>query len=357
MPRRILTVLVAGLALTACSTVDSSLPTQSEPTPPTWSLVLHGGAGVITREQLTPEQDQAYRNALTEAAKVGAAILTEGGSALDAVEATAQVLEDNPMFNAGRGAVLDATGRASLDASIMVGTDRNAGSVAGLSTTKNPISAARAVMEKSRHVMLSGAGADQFAQEQGLTQVDNRYFITERRWQSLEGLLIRQGLPVPDRPAGLTDDPIAPEAVSTVSRDAERFGTIGVVARDSTGVIAAGTSTGGLTGKRFGRIGDSPIIGAGTYADSNCGVSGTGTGEYFIRLVLAKSVCDLADTIGIQAAADTLVKSDLQSMGGDGGIIVMDGSGTIAYSMNTEGMYRASVSANDPVSVAIFADE
>jgi L-asparaginase / beta-aspartyl-peptidase len=333
---------------------------KAAPAPsPAWSIAVHGGAGVIERKNLTPEQDRAYRAAMAEAIEIGAGILRSGGDGIDAIEATAKFMEDNPLFNAGRGGAIDASGKVTLDAAIMIGPGLKAGSVAGMTTTRHPISAARAVMEKTRHVFLAGEGADAFAREQNLEQVPNSFFITAKRWNLLEDVLREQGLPIPARPAGLTNDAPLPNRPSAALSNEARFGTIGIVVRDTKGVIAAGTSTGGLTGKRWGRIGDVPVIGAGTYATPTCGVSGTGTGEYFIRLGVARSICDRAAVIGtsLQGAADSIMKGDLTALGGDGGIIVVNARGELAASMNTPGMYRASMTATSPVKVAIYADE
>jgi len=304
----------------------------------TWALAIHGGAGVIEHGSLTPERERAYRAGLSAALDAGSAVLRRGGSSLDAVEATIRVLEDDPLFNAGRGAVFTADGRNELDASIMDGSTRKAGAVAGVTRTRNPISLARAVMEKSPHVMLARDGADQFSVEQGLEQVDPSYFRTERRWQEL---LDWQR----DNTASL--DP-------THSR-----GTVGAVAIDTNGHLAAGTSTGGTTGKRWGRIGDSPLIGAGTYAaDGNCAVSATGAGELFIRASAARQVCDRIawQRASAQAAADATI-ADIGSIGGDGGLIVMDGSGRIAFAMNASGMYRGWISSSVAAGTAIYSDE
>jgi len=304
----------------------------------TWALAIHGGSGVIERDSLSPDQERAYRAGLSVALEAGSAVLRRGGSSLDAVEATIRVLEDDPLFNAGRGAVFTADGRNELDASIMDGSTRKAGAVAGVTRTRNPISLARAVMEKSRHVMLAREGADQFSVEQGLEQVDPSYFRTERRWQEL---LDWQR----DNAASL--DP-------THSR-----GTVGAIAFDMNGHLAAGTSTGGTTGKRWGRIGDSPVIGAGTYAaDGNCAVSATGAGELYIRASAARQVCDRIawQRLSAQEAADATI-ADIGSIGGDGGLIVMDGSGRIAFSMNTSGMYRGWVTSSTPPGTAIYATE
>jgi L-asparaginase / beta-aspartyl-peptidase len=333
---------------------------SAPPAPPAWSIAIHGGAGVIERKDLTPEQDRAYRAALAQAVEIGAGILRTGGDGVDAIEATAKFMEDNPLFNAGRGGAIDASGKVTLDAAIMIGPGLKAGAVAGMTTTRHPISAARAVMEKTRHVFLAGEGADVFAREQNLEQVPNSFFITAKRWALLEEVLREDNLPIPPKPAGLTNDAPALSARPSAALSGEaRFGTIGIVVRDTKGVIAAGTSTGGLTGKRWGRIGDVPVIGAGTYATPICGVSGTGTGEYFIRLGVARSICDRAkvDGTSLQAAADAVMKGDLTAIGGDGGVIVVNARGEMAASMNTPGMYRAHMSATAPARVAIYADE
>ena len=303
-----------------------------------WALAIHGGAGVIERGSLSPDQERAYRAGMSAALEAGSAVLRRGGSSLDAVEATIRVLEDDPLFNAGRGAVFTADGRNELDASIMDGSTRKAGAVAGVTRTRNPISLARTVMEKSRHVMLAREGADQFSVEQGLEQVDPSYFRTERRWQEL--LDWRR-----DNNASL--DP-------THSR-----GTVGAIAMDTNGHLAAGTSTGGMTGKRWGRIGDSPMIGAGTYAaDGTCAVSATGAGELFIRASAARQVCDRMawQRVNAQEAADATI-ADISSIGGDGGLIVMDGSGRIAFSMSSSGMYRGWISSSVPAGTAIYSNE
>lgn len=323
---------------------------------PRWSIVVHGGAGVIERKDLTPDQEAAYRAAMTRVTETGAAVLRGGGSALDAVEAAIRQLEDDPLFNAGRGAVFTAEGRNELDAAIMDGRTLGAGAVAGVTRTRHPISLARAVMEHSPHVMLAGAGADAFSKAQGLEQANPAWFYTERRWRSLEKALAAQNLPIPPRPPGVTDaDP-----ARGLAHDEGKHGTVGVVARDQAGNVAAGTSTGGTTAKRWGRVGDSPIIGAGTYASNrSCAVSGTGTGEYFIRLTLARQVCALVELKGLslQAAADQVVQKDLTALGGDGGVIAVAPDGQMAWSFNTSGMYRARAAEGQPVTVGIYKDE
>jgi beta-aspartyl-peptidase (threonine type) len=325
---------------------------------PQWALVIHGGAGVIERKQLTSEQEQAYRKSLAAVAEAGAEVLRKGGSALDAVEVTVKLLEDDPLYNAGRGAVFTAEGRNELDSAIMDGRTLAAGAVAGATHTRHPISLARQIMEHSPHVMLAGAAAEEFGRSRGLEQVDPSFFFTERRWQSLVNYLKSQRLPVPPRPAGVPTTHHDERA--RLAHDEGKHGTVGVVARDSQGNVAAGTSTGGLTGKRWGRIGDSPIIGAGTYAsNASCAVSGTGTGEFFIRLTIAREVCALVEHKGmaLQAAADEVVKKKLTALQGDGGVIAVDPQGRMAWSFNTPGMYRARIAADTPLQVAIYGDE
>jgi beta-aspartyl-peptidase (threonine type) len=356
---------------------------------PKWAIVVHGGAGVIERKSLTAEQDRAYRAALGKVAETGGAVLRSGGSALDAIEAAIRILEDDPLFNAGRGAVFTADGRNELDSAIMDGSNLKAGAVAGVTRTRHPISLARAVMEKSPHVFLIGEGADQFSKAQGLEQVEPSFFFTERRWKSLESELKRQGLPVPPRPAGAPLTPSADaalahdegptgtfevhaalargegelpeaEARAELAHDEGKYGTVGVVALDEHGRIAAGTSTGGTTAKRWGRVGDSPIIGAGAYASNkSCAVSATGTGEYFIRLAVAHRICDLVELkgLGLQAAADEVVQKELRALGGDGGIIAVDPQGRMAWSFNTSGMYRARLADGQPLQVGIYKDD
>ncbi|MFL5296925.1 MAG: isoaspartyl peptidase/L-asparaginase family protein [Phenylobacterium sp.] len=321
-----------------------------------WSLVVHGGSGVIDRADLTPEQDRAYRAALVQAAEAGAAVLRGSGSALDAVEAAVRVLEDDPLFNAGRGAVYTAEGRAELDAAIMDGATLGAGAVAGSTRTRHPISLARAVMAHSAHVLLGGEGADAFAASRGLEQVDPAWFFVERRWRALERHLAREGLPIPPRPKGVRPD----AAVAALAHDEGKRGTVGAVACDGRGHVAAATSTGGTTGKRWGRVGDSPLIGAGTYAsDRAAAVSGTGEGEYFIRLAVAHRICALVELSGfsLQAACDRVMQQDLTGLGGQGGVIATAPSGEMAWSFNTSGMYRARIAEARPLEVAIYKDE
>ena len=302
-----------------------------------WKLVIHGGAGVIERERLSAAKEQAIRASLDHVLEAGAAMLGQGRSALDTVEACVRLLEDDPHFNAGRGAALAQDGRIELDAAIMDGHSRAAGAVAGVTRTRNPVSLARAVMEKSEHVFLAGAGADAFALAQGLEQVDPSYFVTEGRQRQLEELKKGSG--------GAFDAEV-------------KYGTVGAVALDLQGHVAAATSTGGLTGKRWGRIGDSPIIGAGCYADDRgCAVSGTGAGEYFIRVGVAHAISDAVRIghDGAQQAADAAI-ADVAALGGSGGVIVVTPAGEGVFSFNTPGMYRGAASPAGRM-VALYGDE
>ena len=325
---------------------------------PRWSLAIHGGAGVIERDSLSPEQDAAYRAALQKALDAGSAVLERGGAALDAVQAAIEAMEDDPLFNAGRGAVFTAEGRNELDAAVMNGPDLTAGAVAGLTTTRHPIAAARAVMEKSPHVMLIGPGADAFAASTGLEQVDPAWFFTERRWEGLVKALTEAGQPVPQR-AAPAPPPGAQAHLPAPPLNEKKFGTVGAVALDGQGRLAAGTSTGGMTAKRWGRVGDVPVIGAGTYASNadGCAVSATGSGEYFIRSTVARDICRrTADGAVVQAAAEAEI-AEVGSIGGDGGVIVMGGDGSVGFAMNTSGMYRGEAGSMRADRVAIYADE
>ena len=328
----IMTIL-AALAATPAMAHDTS----------DWTLVIHGGAGVLERDKMTPEREAEQRRALAAALEAGKAILASGGRALDAVQAAVVVLEDHPGFNAGRGAVFNAAGTIELDAAIMDGSDHDAGAVSGITATRNPILLARAVMEESPHVMLQGSGADEFSREVGLDQVPNSYFETEERRAQLQEMRRRE-----------TED-----VQSSVFDREVKFGTVGAVAKDSHGNLAAATSTGGLTGKRFGRVGDSPIIGAGTYADNRaCAVSATGSGEFYIRANVAAAICARVRFAGetVQAAADA-VQAEMKDLGGSGGVIVVGADGTPAYSFNTPGMYRGMARSDGTLTTGIYGDE
>lgn len=309
-----------------------------------YGLVLHGGAGVIERKTMSNELEAQYRAKLAEARDSGYAVLERGGTSLDAVIATIKILEDSPLFNAGKGAVLTAEGTCELDASIMDGRTQAAGAVAGVRRIKNPITLARAVMEKSVHVMLTGEGAEKFAQQQGFDFVPNDYFKTDLRRQQLEKAKQRE----------------AGRPTSSLDRDhftrTARYGTVGCVALDQAGNLAAGTSTGGMTNKKFGRVGDAPIIGAGTYAhNATCAVSATGWGEFFIRVGVARDIAAQMEykgsTLG-DAATATLAK--VAALGGDGGVICLDRAGNIALPFNTTGMYRGYKLSNGKAAIDIF---
>jgi beta-aspartyl-peptidase (threonine type) len=306
---------------------------------------------------LKPEQEAAYRASLTRAAQAGAAVLEAEGAALDAVQAVVQVLEDDPLFNAGRGAVFTAEGRIELDAAIMDGRTLDAGAVAGVTAPRHPIALARAVMEQSPHVMLIGAGADAFAEVRGLADAPPGWHATQRRWRALQETLAARGAPLPPRPEGLDD---APDSADGLAHDEGKKGTVGAVACDVRGHVAAATSTGGITGKQWGRAGDSPLIGAGTYADDKaCAVSCTGAGEYFIRLTVARTIAALVEMsgLGLQGAVDRVVKDRLTALGGDGGVIAVGPDAEMAWSFNTEGMYRARISAGRPLELGLYGDE
>lgn len=327
--------------------------------PHRWAIVLHGGAGVIERSSMTPKAEAEYRAGLTQAIEAGAKVLDKGGTSLDAIETAIRLLEDNPLFNAGRGAVFTADGKNEMDAAIMDGATLKAGAVAGVMRTRHPISAARAVMEKTQWVLLSGSGADDFAASVGLEMEPPSYFFTERRWQSLIRYLKKHNLPIPPRPAGVPPPPTRPLAFFETP-EAHKYGTVGVVALDRYGNIAAGTSTGGLTGKQWGRIGDSPQIGSGTYASNqSCAVSGTGTGEFFIRLGIAREVCNLVQFrhMRLQAAADEVIHKELEALHGDGGVIAITPDGQMAWSFNTPGMFRARLREGGKLQVGIYNDE
>ncbi|MDX5347131.1 MAG: isoaspartyl peptidase/L-asparaginase [Hymenobacteraceae bacterium] len=314
------------------------------------TLVIHGGAGTITRQNMTPEKEKAYQEALDQALQAGYTVLKQGGSSLDAVEAAIVLMENSPLFNAGKGAVFTNEGKNELDASVMDGKTGKAGAVAGITTVKNPVKAARAVMEKSEHVMMVGAGAEKFAAAQNLEIVDPEYFKTETRYQQLQKLKEKEK-PVLDHNGGSGQ---APELIFI---EGQKFGTVGAVALDAYGNLAAATSTGGMTNKRYGRVGDSPIIGAGTYADNNtCAVSATGHGEFFIRNVVAYDIAALMKykNMSVQKAAETVVLQKLVQQGGEGGVIALDKKGNIAMPFNTAGMYRGYIKANGTSQVAIY---
>jgi L-asparaginase / beta-aspartyl-peptidase len=303
-----------------------------------WTLVVHGGAGIIEQGVLSPEQEAAVRDALARALEAGAAVLRDGGPALDAVEVAVRVLEDDPHFNAGRGSVFTFDEQIEMDAAVMDGRTRDAGAVSGVTRTRNPVTLARRVMEDSPHVLLSREGADAFSAEKGVEQADPEWFATPERRRNIEEL----------------------KASGADAFDVDmKYGTVGAVARDKAGHVAAATSTGGVTGKRWGRIGDSPLIGAGTYADDRAGaVSCTGSGEFFIRAVVAHEICARVRLAGepVLGAARAVVK-DVGALGGTGGVIVVGADGQGGWAFNAAGMYRGKVSSDQPAVVAIYGDE
>lgn len=308
------------------------------------AIAIHAGAGTIKAGQMSPQQEREIRGTLEHAVTEGHRILESGGTSLDAVTRAVTLLEDSPHFNAGRGAVFNAEGKNELDASIMDGATLDAGAVAGVRNVRNPVLLARSIMTDSKHVMLMGDGAAEFAREQGIRFEDDDYFRTEHRWQQLLDARAK-----------------SQEAAAQQQATPDRWlSTVGAVAVDAQGNLAAATSTGGMTNKRWGRVGDSPIIGAGTYADNrSCAVSATGHGEYFIRATVARDLCARVQFSGasLQQAADTMIHQVLKEMGGAGGIIAIDPRGNIALTFNTAGMYRASVNTDGVVYVGIYREE
>ncbi|TNE59023.1 MAG: isoaspartyl peptidase/L-asparaginase [Bacteroidetes bacterium] len=323
--------LALALVISACQQKKET--TVENNTRPAYALAIHGGAGTIKRENLSPELEAEYRSALDSALTIGETILKNGGSALDAVTQTVAWLEDSPLFNAGCGAVFTHEGRNEHDASIMDGRNQAAGASGGTSVVKNPITLARAVMEHSPHVLLTGKGAEQFAIENGLDTVSPDYFYTERRWNALQKALEEE------KEKGLSE-------YWNNTQSTYKFGTVGCVALDNAGNLAAGTSTGGMTNKRWNRLGDTPVIGAGTYASNDaCAVSCTGHGEYFIRYAVAHDVWAqmVYKGLSLEAAADAVVMKKLVEKGGEGGLIAVDKAGNIALPFNSAGMYRGYV--------------
>jgi beta-aspartyl-peptidase (threonine type) len=328
-------MLPLSVAANAASS-DSATPSAA----PVTALVIHGGAGTIPRKELTPEREQEIRAGMNKALDAGNAVLKSGGSARDAVTAVIVVLEDDPHFNAGKGSVFNHEGVNEMDASIMDGATLEAGAVAGIHAVKNPILLARAVMEHSKHVMLIGDGAEAFGKTvPGIIFVDPKYFWTPERWKQLQ-------------------DAKAEESAGASNPPSMHFGTVGAVAIDSHGHLAAATSTGGMTNKKWGRVGDSPIIGAGSYAIADCAVSGTGWGEFFIRLNVASDICARVAYRGdtLAKAADDVIMKRVPELGGDGGAIAMDAHGNIAMPFNTEGMYRGWINTDGTRGVAIYRE-
>jgi beta-aspartyl-peptidase (threonine type) len=327
----------------------SALVSANQATTPI-AIVIHGGAGTINKSQMTEAQEQAYHATLKHAVETGYAVLEKGGSSVDAVTAAVLIMEDSPLFNAGKGSVYTYDEGHELDASIMRGDNLMAGAVSGITVVKNPVLLARAVMEKSEHVMLSGAGAEQFAKEQGLELVENSYFDTEFRYDALKKA--KQSMKkVPHQAQNYR--------LKTPWQAEWNMGTVGAVAMDRSGLLTAATSTGGMTAKRYGRIGDAPIIGAGNFADnSSCAVSATGHGEFFIRYRVASDICARVKYQGISAdkAADQVIQQELAKVGGTGGVILIDHKGKVGWSFNTEGMYRAKKTEGEATISEIFKE-
>ena len=346
---QILTLILSSAILSACSQNQTST-TGSNESDTKYVMVIHGGAGTILKSTMTPEKEAAYTAALTKALETGYAAIKKGKSSLDAVEATIHILEDSPLFNAGKGAVFTNEGKNEMDAAIMDGSNLKAGSVAGVRVIKNPISAARAVMEKSEHVMMAGAGAEKFAKQAGLTIVDPSYFFTQERWDGLQKALKE------DSTKSVLDHGNKKTFKPRSQNIDNKFGTVGCVALDSKGNLAAGTSTGGMTNKKFGRIGDAPIIGAGTYANNaTAAISCTGWGEFYIRSVVAHDISALMEYKGLGVAEASKIALDkMAKLGGDGGLIALDKNGKIAMPFNTAGMYRGTITTDGKIEVQIY---
>ncbi len=349
--KNLLNYTIAAAILGFCSTT-TTLEAKEQTNQPPIAIAIHGGAGTIERSKFTPAKEKAYRAKLKEAVEAGYAVLNKGGESLDAVTAAINVLENSPMFNAGKGAVYTHNETHQLDASIMDGKNRQAGAVAGVERIENPINLARLVMEKSVHVMLSGQGAEQFAVTQGVPLVDNKIFDTAKRFKALQKAKAKM-----QKAKSLNKDYQAAHQALPVEY---KVGTVGAVALDKNGNIAAGTSTGGMTNKRFGRIGDSPVIGAGTFAENeSCAVSATGHGEYFIRYNVAADICARVKYQGktIEQAGKEVIHDVLMPVGGTGGVIILDNKGNMSLPFNTKGMYRASKSSTSPTYVGIFKQD
>ena len=310
-------------------------------------LVIHGGAGTILKSNMTTEKENAYKAKLTEALKAGYAEIQKGNTSIDAVAASIMIMEDSPLFNAGKGAVFTADGKNELDASIMYGKDKSAGAIAGIHTIKNPIKTAIAVMQKSEHVMLSGVGAEQFAKDQNLEIVDPKYFWTKDRWEGLQKLKQKE--------QSSSTKKVSQNTLPESYEIDQKFGTVGAVALDKIGNITAGTSTGGMTNKKYGRIGDAPIIGAGTYANSQVGISATGWGEYFIRATAARTIAAKMEfqNKDVKTASQETI-DEIEKMGGDGGLIALDKDGNMAMPFNTAGMYRGAITEDGEILIEIY---
>ena len=355
--KHLLSLLVITFLLSACNETvkeekDQAVNTTVETTTePTFGLVIHGGAGTILKKNMTDSMEQAYRTVLEEAIRAGHEILKNGGAAMEAVTASINIMEDSPLFNAGKGAVFTHEETNELDASVMDGSTLNAGAVAGVTRVRNPIDLAVEVMDNSDHVMLAGTGAEVFAQTRGIELVDPQYFYTERRFNSLQRIKEKEKTELDHDGSAAAYDPFIKDS---------KFGTVGCAALDKYGNLAAGTSTGGMTNKRWNRIGDAPIIGAGTYANNaTCAVSSTGWGEYFIRAMVAHDISAMMEYKGssLEDAAREVIHVKVGALGGDGGIVAIDKDGNVAMEFNTAGMYRAHMNAAGDLVIGIYEKE
>lgn len=343
--------LLSFLVLIGCTPNGKESKNEQSQKVNDFAIIIHGGAGTILKKNMTDEKEAAYKAKLEEAIKVGHTILKNGGTSQEAVIKTIQVMEESPLFNAGKGAVFTNAGTNELDASFMDGKTLNAGAVAGVKDVKSPIELAVKVMTDSEHVMLSGEGASTFAKEKGLEIVDPSYFYTERRFKSLQRIIDREKTQLDH------DDKTAVFYDSDIKN--AKFGTVGCVALDKNGNIAAGTSTGGMTNKRWGRIGDAPIIGSGTYANNNtCGVSSTGWGEYFIRSQVAYDISAQMEYLqkSLKEATTDVIQNKLTKLGGTGGVVALDKNGNMSFEFNTAGMYRASMNDKGDLVIKIYND-
>jgi len=344
--KKLLNLLLTIVILTSCETTSTKSTIQKRE-PNSFAIVIHGGAGGIKREYFNDEQQDAYTKKLEEALDAGYKILENGGISLDAIQAAINVMEDSPLFNAGKGAVYNSEGNQEMDAAIMDGKTLNAGAIAGVNHIKNPILAARIVMDSSKHVMLSGKGAEIMAKSYGIEMVDSSYFFTEKRLNQLRKIQGKEEIQL-DHTAFLIKNELI---------DDHKFGTVGAVAIDKSGNIAAGTSTGGMTNKKYGRIGDVPIIGAGTYANNlTCGISATGTGEYFMRTVAAHEVSNLIQyqRMTSEQALHEVLFNQIGPLGGEGGMILMDKNGNVAWDFNSTGMFRGYKKSDGDTKIEMF---
>jgi len=345
--KKIITILVVFFFLTGCETTSTKKEISNKREPNSFAIVIHGGAGGIKRKYFSEQQQHAYKQKLQEALNAGYKVLENGGVSLDAVEAAINVMENSPLFNAGKGAVYNSEGKQEMDASIMDGKTLNSGAVAGVNHIKNPILAARIVMDSSKHVLLSGKGAEILAKKYGIEMVDSSYFFTQKRLEQLHKVQNKENKTINKITFLINNELI----------DDHKYGTVGAVAIDKNGNIAAGTSTGGMTNKKYGRIGDSPIIGAGTYANNKtCGISATGTGEYFIRTVAAHEVSSLVAYKGLnpQEALHEVLFNQIGKLGGEGGMILLDRKGDVYWDFNSTGMFRGFKKSNGEQKIEMF---